>query len=324
MPTPLRVSPYSARSLRVAFVVSAAAHGLLVAFACFRPWTGGPAKAGPAVIDTRVPAGGREFEVTVTLADPPRRRLPKGLTPPAPRGAEIAQARRPAPPPTIPAWTGRDQRSSATTKPVTNRSATDRGVHAAAAGGPREAGAPGQTTSFFQIGTAARTIVFVIDRSASMGLNGGLAAARRELLVSLARLRADCRFQVILYNRFAEPLRVGGHDGLLAATEENKRQVAQAVQSAVAEGGTEHLLALRRALAFRPDVIYVLSDAADLRPDQVRALTSLNQGRTCIHAVELTDTSHPGGTALSTLARCNRGAYRAVAVGGFAYRRGGE
>ena len=52
-----------------------------------------------------------------------------------------------------------------------------------------------------------------------MGLNGGLAAARRELLASLARLPADCRFQVILYNRFAEPLPLGGGGALVPATE---------------------------------------------------------------------------------------------------------
>src|SRR5919198_794363 len=52
------------------------------------------------------------------------------------------------------------------------------------------------TTTFFQIATEGKAIVYVIDRSASMGCNGFLAAAKRELLASLERLPSTARFQV--------------------------------------------------------------------------------------------------------------------------------
>jgi Ca-activated chloride channel family protein len=156
----------------------------------------------------------------------------------------------------------------------------------------------------------------VIDRSASMGPHGALAVAQRELIASLEQLPHDAWFQVILYNRMAEPLRLGRECDLLAATPENKRQVAAAVHSVEAAGGTEHLRALERALLFRPEVIFFLTDADDLTAEEVRKVTRLNQGRTAINAVELSDTAHHNdANALYLLAHLNRGVYRAENAG---------
>ena len=69
---------------------------------------------------------------------------------------------------------------------------------------PVNPGLASGTTAFFQIVTQAKVIVYVVDRSASMGLNGSLAAAKRELLASLDRLPPSARFQVIVYNRTAQ------------------------------------------------------------------------------------------------------------------------
>jgi hypothetical protein len=172
------------------------------------------------------------------------------------------------------------------------------------------------TTTFFQIATQAKAIVYVIDRSASMGLNGGLAKAKRELLVSLDRLPSTCRFQIIAYNRSAEPLRLNGDSGLVFATPENKRRVAALLQEMEAEGSTEHLPALRRALALGPDVIFFLTDADDLRAEQIRSITSLNRGRTVIHTIGL---GRPfpaaGDVPLYVLAQDNGGRCKSVPLG---------
>jgi hypothetical protein len=147
----------------------------------------------------------------------------------------------------------------------------------------------------------------------SMGLRGALEFARKELLASLASLPETARFQIIAYNRSAEPLRLNGHADLLPASAENRRAAAAAIESLVAEGSTNHVQALTRALALQPDVIFFLTDADDLRPEQVRQLTQYNHGRTVIHAIEL----HLGRrsrseSTLPLLAQANRGVFRAV------------
>jgi hypothetical protein len=82
-----------------------------------------------------------------------------------------------------------------------------------------------------------------------------------------------------------------------------------------AEGGTEHLTALRRALQLQPDVVFFLTDADALSEEEVRVVTRLNQGRTVIHAIELGPSPLTGRlTALELLARDNRGRYRRIKV----------
>ena len=156
----------------------------------------------------------------------------------------------------------------------------------------------------------------MIDRSGSMALNGCFAAAKRELLASLERLPPTARFQVIAYNRLAFPLRVNGESGLVLATAENKRCVARLLEELSAEGSTEHLPALKSALALRPDVIFFLTDAADLRLEQIQAITALNHGRSVIHAIELgRSPRNNGDPPLSALAQENQGLYKSVPFG---------
>jgi Mg-chelatase subunit ChlD len=170
--------------------------------------------------------------------------------------------------------------------------------------------------SFFRVGVQARTVVYVIDRSASMGLRDTLGMAKRELLASLNRLPADTRFQIIIYNRAAECFRFGGRSDLVPASLENKQQAARLLESVRPEGSTDPLPALRQAVALRPEAIFFLTDADDLNIRQVNLLTQLNAGRTAIHAIELS-TNHPdrGEQPLQLLARTNHGEYHAVSVG---------
>jgi hypothetical protein len=172
-------------------------------------------------------------------------------------------------------------------------------------------------TTFFQVAAEGAAVVYVIDCSASMGLNGGLSAARRELLASLGRLPGSARFQVIAYNRTAYPLRIAGRSDLVPAADENVRETAEFLARLRASGSTNHVEALRRALELGPDVIFLVTDADDLSPEQVRRVTQWNAGRAAIHAIELggRDDSAPGGP-LETLARSNRGTYRFVPPAG--------
>lgn len=181
--------------------------------------------------------------------------------------------------------------------------------------GPRGTPSSGATTAFFQVATQARSVVYVIDRSGSMGNAGRLALARRELQASLERLPETARFQVIPYNRRAEPLRINGQSGLVTASADNKRAALALVDNLIPEGSTEHQAALQQALLLHPEAIYFLTDADDLLPDQVRALTRLNQGRASIHAIELTAVHRAAhAMPLHVLARDNHGEYRGVDV----------
>jgi len=171
----------------------------------------------------------------------------------------------------------------------------------------------GSGTTFFDVAAQGQTFVYVIDHSSSMGPNGGLRAAREQLLASLQQLPPAARFQVIVYNRIAEPL-LPAHPYWMLPTPESLQQVASRLGELRAEGGTDHLPALRRALALRPDVLFFLTDADDLTADVLRAVARINSDRyTAIHAIELTtqnrDRPH---MPMHVLAFENRGTYRAV------------
>ncbi len=175
------------------------------------------------------------------------------------------------------------------------------------------AGSARPAVSLFAVTVEGRSVVYVIDRSLSMGLNGGLAAAKREVLASLEQLPPDSHFQLIFYNRDAELLRLEGRAGLLPVNPSTRASAARFLEALRASGSTDHLEALRRALALQPDVLFLVTDADDLTAEQVRVVTNWNQDRTAIHAIELSSReAGPSESPLAQLARGNRGSYRLV------------
>jgi von Willebrand factor type A domain len=179
--------------------------------------------------------------------------------------------------------------------------------------GNGRAGSGAGTPGCFALGTPARSVVYVIDRSASMGPGGLFAAAAEELHAALVRLPATTQFQVILYHDQAELL-LRGRTALLPATTKNVRHASQLLDKVRAEGGTNHLQALRLALSLAPEMIYLLTDADDLSDADRREVTRLNvRTRAVIHTIEL-NTSNRNRTdmPLQVLARENRGRYQAV------------
>ncbi len=170
----------------------------------------------------------------------------------------------------------------------------------------------GEPPSFFRARAQGQRVVYVIDRSLSMGLSGALGTAKREVIRSIESLPATMRFQVIFYNRRAEPLRLNGLTELAAADTSAKWQAVELIESLRAEGATDHLPALRRALFLRPDTIFFLTDADDLTVEQVRTVTGYNQGRCVIHAIQLGRAALRGDGQLALLARANAGTFRIV------------
>jgi hypothetical protein len=185
-------------------------------------------------------------------------------------------------------------------------------------GGNAGNGSGTATVTLFQATAQARTVVYVIDRSLSMGLpcvgcSSPLDAAKRELLASLSRLPSSTRFQVILYNRCADRMRLANSYGLVPASDENRSAVAQLLERLPADGATDHVAALRESLALQPDAIFFVTDGDNLTPEQVRAVTLQNHGRTAIHAVDVGNRGSPAADRpLSLLAQTNGGTYSAA------------
>jgi hypothetical protein len=167
--------------------------------------------------------------------------------------------------------------------------------------------------SFFPMPAMAARVVFVLDRSVSMGEGDKLDLACREMLVSLRRLPPAAQFQVILYNDSAMPLVIDGRNDFLPAESAVLDRVADRLKDLPASGGTDHVNALRRGLALHPDVLFFVTDADQLPYEQIESITRGNPGA-AIHIVELT---RRGGSSapLARLARDNRGTYRRVPLG---------
>jgi hypothetical protein len=167
----------------------------------------------------------------------------------------------------------------------------------------------------FPVPPGARRVVYVIDHSVSMGLNGSLGLALRELLASLRRLPNGTQFQVVLYNGHAEPLCLRHRYDLAVLDAVTREEVARAVANLGASGGSNHRAALAQALTFRPDVLYLVTDGAEMSAAEVLAVTRQNQGPTTIHVVELGRRGRPADSPLYRLASDNRGTYRCVPTG---------
>jgi hypothetical protein len=147
-----------------------------------------------------------------------------------------------------------------------------------------------------------------------MGLDGALGVAREEVLASLARLRPGTLFQVIPYNREAEPMVIGGRAALVPLDPTTYEQAKETLMVLPPRGSTDHVKALQRGVALRPDVLFLLTDADDMTAKDVAAVTAFNQGGTAIHAVELTCRRRPRpDSPLQRLAADNRGTCRRVA-----------
>jgi hypothetical protein len=159
------------------------------------------------------------------------------------------------------------------------------------------------------VSTTAKSVVFVLDRSASMGIDDRLTAARKEILAALSRMPAGTKFQVVVYNRTCETVTLGGQRELAALSSQTLKDMDDSLKELTPEGGNDHLPAMRSALYLQPEVICLLTDADDLTLEMVQIVTRFNQGRCVIHAVVLGSAPR---TPMQLLAKWNRGTCREI------------
>jgi hypothetical protein len=171
---------------------------------------------------------------------------------------------------------------------------------------------------FFGAQVWGSKFVYVIDQSGSMAQRDRLGAAKRELLASLAKLPPDAQFQIVFYNLQATPVIPGTElkqvsAKLHYATDQNKLIAARELDKIIAEKGTAHLPALTLALSLKPDVIFLLTDADDMRANDVSTVTDLNKHQVKIHAIEFGVGAEVDRlNQLRELARVNGGTYRYI------------
>jgi hypothetical protein len=289
------------RRASLALAVSLAVH-VLIALAFSRV----PGPSSGSTFDTRV--SDDRPGLSISLPDPPRSASRKPAAPTKGEASHAAEAdfsvaihdpfpETSAPELRVPVIVSQQSGFSASASSAT------------ATGGT---GKTGGRASLLDAPPQARTVVYVLDRSLSMGPEGALGRARRELLASLARLPAGSKFQVILYNRQCEPLRIEGRSGFLPADEKTRHALAAELDRIAAAGNTDHFHAVQKGLLLRADVLYLVTDSDDLSDRDVQALTRQNGGRTAIHAVELSRRRADADGPLQRLATQNGGTFRRV------------
>lgn len=294
---------WTPRSLAVPLLLSLAAHGLLLAALWF--WPVRKDRPMLSIQSTRITLD------TCVLDSPSSTLLAERALPPDLTGPVVDTALAPqvvgAPPPPSPKRP--DPISAAA-------SSIDNGNEKGNENGSERGNAPdGGGGTLFPLPAGAASVVYVLDGSVSMGIDRKLDFARGELIASLRRLPAGVRFQVIVYNGNAETLLIDGQRDLLPAEPALVARAISILQTLGAAGNTNHVAALRRGLNLHPDVLYFLTDADDLKPQEVAAITQRNQ-RTVIHTIELTrrrSSSLDG--PLARLANDNRGTHRCVSPG---------
>ena len=112
---------------------------------------------------------------------------------------------------------------------------------------------------------AKQCIVYVLDASGSMGEWGKFDAARGALIATIRLQPESVRFQIVIYSGVvATPIRSAPGE-CLASTSANVAKAIAALESLGSPSGrSNHVEGLRAALAFRPDLVLILTDADDL------------------------------------------------------------
>jgi hypothetical protein len=187
-------------------------------------------------------------------------------------------------------------------------------VNPGGAGAGNGSGDPGgdASVSVFGVQGQGRKFVYLFDRSSSME-GAPLAAAKRQLLESLASLESTHQFHIVFFNTRTQPFSVSSPGRRIAfATDRNKQLAANFVGGITADGGTDRLTALKAAIAFAPDVIFFLTDADDpMSPAELAEIARDNsRARAAICTIEFGRRQSPSpGSFLAELAHQSGGQY---------------
>jgi len=181
-------------------------------------------------------------------------------------------------------------------------------------------------SEFFGTGGTARHIVYVVDCSGSMDNALGTAASpgpvRWELVRSVSQLQPSQRFQLIFFTT-GEPRRFP-QGGLIAATDDAKRQAARFMKAIRPDISTDPIPALSRAFealnriqaAAGEKLIYLLTDGFELDSDNVLStLKRLNRRgdvRICVVLYDELPAAARGDSWLRRIAEQHGGQFQRI------------
>ncbi|MFP3937200.1 MAG: vWA domain-containing protein [Phycisphaerae bacterium] len=149
--------------------------------------------------------------------------------------------------------------------------------------------APAGETEFFGTEAMAYHIIYLIDRSGSMGMLDKFESVSREIVGSLSELQPAQSFHIVLFSA-GQPLEVP-HDQLVPARMDNKRRAAEALQEVVPETTRGQLTDPRQALERAFDV---LEATGSDKPKLIMFLTDgVFQGTTNEAVIETIDRLNP-------------------------------
>jgi von Willebrand factor type A domain len=153
-----------------------------------------------------------------------------------------------------------------------------------------------------------RSVVYVLDHSSSMNLDGLLPRAVAAVKASLDQLGPDIRFRIVAYNRVATALA----PELVPATPENVGRAGAWLDQLRAEGGSNHVAGMREGLWLRPDAVFLLTDADDLDETEVRAIAKLIRTPVPLSVAIFGGHHRVAGTPLEQLVRQSGGTVRYI------------
>jgi hypothetical protein len=177
--------------------------------------------------------------------------------------------------------------------------------------GPQSTGKIGGkvTTEIFGIKGTGSRFVYVIDRSESMaGFEfRPMLAARQQMWASLQSLKKNNQFQIVFYNDKVKIFT--GQPRLYFATDETMEEARSFIERIRPDGGTDHMVALKQAFKFAPDVIFFLTDAEGGFTDaDLREIGRRNRSAAIINAIEFGE-RRSRNRSLEAVARNSGGQY---------------
>ena len=124
--------------------------------------------------------------------------------------------------------------------------------------GTGRGGGAGEGVNFFGTGGVAKKVVFVVDHSGSM--TDSIVYVKHELKRSIRSLRPNQSFWLTFYSSGPTlDLPTAGHK-LVPATEPNKAQAFDFIDTIIAIGQTFPEDSLKKAFECQPELIYILTD----------------------------------------------------------------
>ena len=132
-------------------------------------------------------------------------------------------------------------------------------------------------------------MVYVIDASESMRKHNAMNIAREELSQSLKGLEPAAQFQIVFFDLKTHMMNSSRERAkLLKATSINIRQAELFMRGIQPDAGTDRFSAVMLALSFKPDVVFLLTDADDpaISPQELWDIRHGSKNHSAIHVVE--------------------------------------